>query len=204
MPELLADDLPSSSPPFNYLTRIKQLEQQLSQIQREKDKKTTELTREKEKNANLRQDLSNLNEQNATLCQEKAYETKQREQIQQELIIAKKTINQLTQELANEREKRTIAENNFAQERQNNQSSQETNADLRQKLHAREQNYNNLIDIHQQALKDKEKAEKQLNQITGKIKGFAQVLHQWQKINYYQQLEQQRKELKAQIVQPPP
>jgi uncharacterized protein YwgA len=63
-------------------------------------------------------------------------------------------------------------------------------------------NHANLINAYQNTLKDKERTEKQLNQLITEIKNFAKTLHQWQKINYYQQLE--KNELKAQIVQPPP
>jgi len=36
------------------------------------------------------------------------------------------------------------------------------------------------------------------------LKTISQLLHQWQKLNYYQQLQQEQKEIKAQIIQPPP
>ncbi|CAG8604740.1 608_t:CDS:2 [Ambispora leptoticha] len=36
------------------------------------------------------------------------------------------------------------------------------------------------------------------------LKTISQLLHQWQKLNYYQQLEKQRAEMEAQIIQPPP
>jgi hypothetical protein len=53
-------------------------------------------------------------------------------------------------------------------------------------------------------LKDNKTAEKQLYQLTSEFKNVAKMLRQWQKINYYRQLEQEKKEQKVQIVQPPP
>jgi len=127
-------------------------------------------------------------------------------------------INDLEQELANEKEKRTITANNLSQEKQviNNLCQQlqakqelnhtlrETNANLTQKLSNQEQTISNLQNAYQQALKDKKATEKQLNQLTTEIKNAVRLLSQWQKINYYQQLE--KPQSKAQILQsePPP
>jgi ribosomal protein S15P/S13E len=72
------------------------------------------------------------------------------------------------------------------------------------KIHAGKQNYTNLQNSYQTALKDKQIAEKQLYQLTSELKNLAKMLRQWQKNNYYRQLEQEQKEQKAQIVQPPP
>lgn len=146
----------ASKPRPDYLGKIQQLENQLNQIQSEKNEKINELTREKEV---LQNDLVNLSEQNAILQHEKS-------QIQQDLATAAETIKQLKQSLVNEQEKRTIAENNLAQEktllftqRQSNQSLQETNTNLKQKIHTCEQNYSKLQNTYQITLKDKQAAE---------------------------------------------
>ena len=203
LPGLLIPNSLTSKPHPDYLSKIRQLEHELSQIQSEKN----ELATEKE---TLQNDLTELSEQNANLRQKK-------NQTKQELATVKETINQLTQELTDEQNKRLTAENNLTQEReisadqkqtindlsQQLQTERETNANLKQELHASEQNYTNLQTAYQKALNDKEITQKQLNQLTGEIKTFAKMLHQWQKLNFYQQLEQQN-ELQAQIIQPPP
>ncbi|KLL04190.1 MAG: tyrosine recombinase XerD [Mycoplasmataceae bacterium CE_OT135] len=140
-PKLLTPDLPLFSlPTAEYLTKIQQLENQLSQIQRENNSLKTELSQAKEQNADLQSDLTDLSHQNTTLYQEK-------HQIQQELTEKDQIIKQLEQEfsaaqksLASEQKKRTNAENNLAQEKQNNsilrqqlQTERETNAILTQK-----------------------------------------------------------------------
>ena len=46
--------------------------------------------------------------------------------------------------------------------------------------------------------------QKQLNHLISEIKKIAQQFHQWQKINYYQQLEKEIKtELEAKVEHPP-
>jgi len=185
----------------NYLVKIQQLEQQLSQIQTEKNK----LTHEKE---TLQNYLADLSEQNTILHQK-------RNQIATE---TKQIINQLEQKLTGEQEKRLTAENNLAQEKQishnlrqqlqaekqNNQILRETNTNLTQKLSQQEQNHTNLINTYQIALKDKENTQKQLNNLLATIKATAKQFHQWQKINYYQQLEKEQGKFQAQMIQPPP
>ncbi|CAI2177389.1 3978_t:CDS:10 [Funneliformis geosporum] len=194
LPELLADNLPPFSPP-NYLGKIHQLESQLTQISNENNSLKSELAREKEQNNDLQHDLNYLNKQNANLCQAK-------EQIKQELSAAKETISQLTQDLAQEREKRTIAENSLLIER-------ETNANLSQKIQAYEQNYFHLQNAYQIALKDKQTAEllaekekQRADNYETQLKAIAKSLYQLSKVNYYQQLEKERSEQQAQIIQP--
>src|SRR3954453_11832253 len=190
LPEVLTPHPLASEQPLNYLSKICQLESQLSQIQ---DKNNSL----KEKNTNLQGDL-------AELSQQKSYETAQREQIQQKLTEKEQIIKQLEKKLAAEREKRLTAENNLVQGRQNNQSLQETNTNLTQKLDHSEQTIISFQNAYQKALNDKAKAEKQVNYYENQLKSIAKMLHQRQKINYYQQLEEKQEELKAQIVQPPP
>jgi chromosome segregation ATPase len=204
LPELLIPNSLAGEWRPDYLSRIKCLEEQLSQIQQENGHLKAELAQEREQS-------TKLSEQNTILNQQKSHETKQREQIQQELTVAKQIINQLNQKLINEQEKRTIAENNLLGEKQINhnlrqqlQAERQINTNLTQKLHAYEQNLINLQNIYQNAIKVKEKSEKQLNNLTGEIKSLAKALHQWQKLNHYKQLEKAQKEFKAQIVQPPP
>lgn len=172
-----------------------------------KDKQISELIAEKE---TLQSDLEDLSEQNNTLLQEK-------NQIQQDLDEAKQTINHLKQELSSEKEKQNATESNLAQERQSNnnlcqqlQTEQqinhtlrETNTNLTQKLHTYKQNLTNLMNAYQQALKDKERIEKQASYYEAQLKTIAKAFQQWQKLHYYQQLAKQN-EFKAQIVQPPP
>ncbi|KLL02758.1 MAG: tyrosine recombinase XerD [Mycoplasmataceae bacterium CE_OT135] len=225
-PKLLTPNLPLFSPiQAEHLTKIKHLEKQLSQIQRKNNNLKSEntnlqqdLRNSDEQNADLQQDLSNSIKQNATLYQEK-------HQIQQELTTAKEKISQLEQKLTNEQEQKTAAQNNLAHEREffakqeqtisdlrqqlqaeqkNNHTLQETNAILTQKIHHNEQNHTNLINAYQQALKDKQNTEQQLTQLTTEIKTLARTLHQWQKSNYYQQLEQERNNMEAKIIHPPP
>lgn len=171
----------TSEPHLDYLVKIKHLENKLSQIQQEKDKKIAKLESELERSAKqketLQNNLADLSEQSTILCQEKAHETTEKEQVQQELTQAKETITQLAQELANEREQRTTAENNLLTEKKNNQTLQETNANLTQKSSNQEQNHTNLINAYQQALKDKENTQKQLNQLTAEIKTFAKSIY---------------------------
>ena len=94
-------------------------------------------------------------------------------------------INQLTQELVNEQEKRIIVENNLNQEKQINhnlrqqlQSTQKINTNLTQEKHIYEQNYSNLQNAYQITLKEKQIAEKQLNQLIQEIKTAAQQFYQ--------------------------
>ena len=176
--------------------QLAEKDQQIAKLTAEKGTLQSNLSNLGEQNANLKQDLSNLR-------QETAQETTEKHQIQQNLTAAEETIKQLEQKLTNEREQKNIIRSNLAQQKQNNQSLKETNTILTQKLSHSEQTITNLQNAYQIALKDKELAHKHLNQLTTEIKNFAKTLHQWQKINYYQQLEQQ-KELKAQILQPPP
>ena len=119
----------------------------------------------------MQHDLSDLNEQNNTLHQELAQLAAKQEQISAE---KNQTIERLEQELANEKEKQIATENNLTQEReisadqkqtindlsQQLQTEREINANLKQELHAREQNYSNLQTAYQITLKDKQKAEK--------------------------------------------
>ncbi|KLL04289.1 MAG: tyrosine recombinase XerD [Mycoplasmataceae bacterium CE_OT135] len=205
LPELSAPNLPLFSPiQAEHLSKISQLEKQLSQIQRENNNLKSE-------NADLRNDLRNSDEQNAILGQA----ITEKDQI----------IKQLSQDLTNERAKTTAAENNLAHEKEfsakqeqtindlrqqlqaeqeNNHTLQETNAILTQKINQSEQNHTNLQKAYQQAIKDKQNIEQQLNQLTTEIKNLAKTLHQWQKINYYQQLAKEQNEFKAQIIHPPP
>lgn len=175
----------------NLLTE-QQINQELQQQLTAKDKKMVELERE---NADLQQDLSNLSEQNTVLVQEKSQ--------------AQQTISQLTQELASEQEKRNATEANFTQEKQINhnlrqqlQTEQKTNTNLTQKLSHNEQTITNLQTAYQQALKVKETTQKQLNHLLSEIKTAAKQFHHWQKLSYYQQLEQ-KNQFKAQIIHPP-
>jgi chromosome segregation ATPase len=183
------------NPPPDYLSKINQLEEQLSQIQSENNSLKSELSREKEQNNDLQQYLNHLSEQNTNLDQEKSQLAIEKAQIQQELI--------------SEQTKRIVAENNLAQANQINQhlrqqlqTERETNANLTQKLSSYEQNHTNLQTSYQKALNDKQTAEKQLNQLTREIKNAVRLLTQWQKFNYYQQLEKERSEQQAQIIQP--
>jgi hypothetical protein len=213
LPELLIPNLLVREQQPNYSGEIHQLESQLSQICQENNALKTELTQEREQNANLRQDLNNLYQQNS-------YEITQREQVQQELSESKQIIKQLTQDLANEQEKHTITENNLSQEkallfiqrqashslRQQLQAEREINTNLTQKLYVYEQNYLNLQNAYQNAIKSKQKAEEKLNNLLATIKTAAKQFQQWQKLNYYKQLEKQN-EPKSQIIQserPPP
>src|SRR5205823_1088412 len=102
------------------------------------------------------------------------------------------TIKQLEQELTNEQSKRIDTEHNLAQEKQintnlrqqlqaeqkSNQILWKTNTNLTQKLSAYEQNHTNLKNAYQNALKDKELTQKQLNQLTTEIKNAVLVLSQ--------------------------
>lgn len=196
LPELLAPNLLVSEPPPNHLSKIQHLEQQLSQIQSKKN----ELATEKE---TLENDLTELSKQNANLHQEKSQIATEKEQIQQDLTTAKQTIASLQEQLSQAREnsaKQKQINNHLGQQLQ---AQRKINTDLANKIHAYEQNHINLQTAYQIALKDKETAQKNLNQLTSEIKNAVLLLSQWQKINYYQQLEQQN-ELKAQILQPPP
>ncbi|RHZ35912.1 tyrosine-type recombinase/integrase [endosymbiont GvMRE of Glomus versiforme] len=212
LPKPLTPDLSLFSPiQAKHLTKINQLEEQLSQIQRENKSLKSKLAQAKEQNETLQSDLAELSEQNSLLHQQKTHVAKQKEQIQQDLTTTKETISQLIQDLASEQEKRTIAENNFAHEKQINhnlrqqlKNEQETNTNLTQKLNHSEQNLTNIQNAYQQALKDKQIAEKQLNYLTNEIKKAAQQFYQWQKLNYYQQLERERQTLEAKIIHPPP
>lgn len=207
IPEPLTPDLPLFSlPPAKHLSKISQLEEKLSQIQQENNNLKSE-------NNDLQQDLNNLSEQNALLRREKTQETTEKEQIQQDLTIAKETIKHLEQKLTAEKEKHVAAQNNLSQEkkvsndlRQQLQTEREINTNLTQKIQISEQNYSNLVNTYQIALKDKEKSQKQANYYEAQLKSIAQAFHQWQKLNYYQQLEKEQGEIKAQILQrePPP
>lgn len=135
----------------------------------------------------------------------------EKQQIQQDLTKKDKIIERLKQELVKEQEKRIIAEINLATQKQTNnnlhqqlQAERKINTNLTLKIQVYEQNYPNLQTTYQNTLKDKQTAEKQLHQLTTELANLARMLSQWQKMNYYQQLEQKQNELKAQIVQPPP
>lgn len=91
------------------------------------------------------------------------------------------------------------------------QTERKNNLNLTQKLHAYKQNYTNLLTAYQSTIKEKQKSEilaqsekKRADNYAQQLKTIARMLYQWQKINYYQQLEKERNELKTQIVQPPP
>jgi hypothetical protein len=189
-PELLTPNLLASEPRPNYLSKIKHLKSQLT----EKDQKMVELVAEKK---TLQNDLTHLSEQNA-------YETTQRERIQQELTTAKQAINQLAQDLAQERQISNEQKQIIHNIRQQLSTEQEINANFTKKLHAYEQNYLSLTDAYQNALKDKQTAEEKLNHLLSEVKNAFRLIFQWQKFNYYKQLESKQGELKAQIVQPPP
>ncbi|CAI2180989.1 6694_t:CDS:2 [Funneliformis geosporum] len=176
--------------------KIAELAGELAQLTTEKEILQSDLASLNEQNAALRQELS-------VLSQQKAQETSQWEQIQQNLTEVNQTINHLEQKL-------TATEYNLNQAQQTNnrlcqqlQTERETNANLTAKLNSYEQNHINLLNAYQIALKDKELAQKQLNQLLETIKTAAKQFHQWSKVNYYQQLEKQN-ELKAQILQPNP
>ena len=204
LPQLSVPNSLASEPPANFLTKINQLEHKLSQIQGENSSL-------KKQNTHLQKDLAESNEQ-------KSYETTQREQIQQKLTKKNEIIDQLEQKLINEQEKHLTAENNLAQEKQishnlrqqlqaekqNNQTLRENNANLTQQIANQEQNHINLQTAYQITLKEKQTAEKQANYYEQQLKSIAKALHQWQKLNCYQQLEKQRNEFQAQIIQPPP
>jgi len=175
----------------NYLSKIQHLEKQLSQIQAEKAQKITELTREKEA---LQNDLTELSEQNTILRQEKNQIATEKDQ----------TINQLTQELAKERKNSAEQKQVVGNLHQQLRNERKINANLKQKLHAGEQNYLNLQNAYQKAIKDKEITQKQANYYEQQLKAIAKMLHQWQKANYYQQLEKQRTQIEAKILHPPP
>lgn len=218
-----------SKPYPDYLSKINHLENKLNQIQSKKDEETirlkNELSQANKQKKILQNDLADSNEQNITLQHERNQAITEKHQIQQDLATAPETIDQLTRELTNEREKRLTAENNLAQEktllftqRQSNQSLQETNANLRKKLRTYEQNYSNLQNTYQIALKDKQTAEmlihsekqnafiqkQRADYYETQLKSIAKSIYQWQKLHYYQQLEQERNEFQAQIIQPPP
>ncbi|WP_147411041.1 tyrosine-type recombinase/integrase [endosymbiont GvMRE of Glomus versiforme] len=197
LPAPFMPNLPPFSPTQTEpLTKIHQLENQLNQIQSENNDLKTE-------NNDLQHDLSELAHQNTILVQEKAQ--------------AQQTISQLTQDLTNEREKRNTAEAHLSQERQinsnlrqqlqtekaNNQSLQEINANLTQKNQINEQTIAKLQNSYQQALKDRETTQKQLTHLLTEIKKAAKQFQHWQKLNYYQQLEQQN-QFQAKIIHPPP
>jgi chromosome segregation ATPase len=224
--------LPINSSPAEYLTKIKHLGEQLTQLQNEVQRNTEFLNKNENKNNSLRAELDRAREQNANLQQDltfsqqaKAQETSKQKQIQQNLTEKDQIIQQLTQELINEREQRIVAQNNLVCAKQLStkqkltitdlnqqlQFEQETNTSLNQRIANQEQNCTNLINTYQKVLKAKETAqltyqntEQQLIQLTEKIKTFTKTLYQRQKTNYYQKLEQERNEMKAQIVQPPP
>ncbi|CAI2186232.1 8383_t:CDS:2 [Funneliformis geosporum] len=117
-------------------------------------------------------------------------------------VIAIIKLHESTKIPTSEQAKRIAAESNLFTQRQINQSLRETNTILTQQIQAYEQNYSHLQNTYQIALKDKQTTEKQLNQLTGEIKNVVRLLTQWQKFNYYQQLEKERSEMKAQIIQP--
>jgi mRNA interferase MazF len=106
----------------------------------------------------------------------------------QEQILAEKNkfIERLEQELANKQAKQIAAENNLAHEKRNNQALlKETNANLTQKLHTYEQNYSNLANAYQNAIKDKAKAElsaerekQRADHYEQQLKAIAKTLHQ--------------------------
>jgi chromosome segregation ATPase len=210
LPELLIPNPLASEPSPNYLNKIQHLENQLSQIQSKKDQKIEKLTAEKEA---LQNDLADSNEQNIILHQEKY-------QLQQKLAERDQIIKELKRKLTSEKKQKNIAENNLSQEkqishnlRQQLQTEQETNANLKQKLSQQEQNHTNLQNAYQQAIKDKQtielsaqKEKQKTNRYENQLKSIVQTLYQWQKINYYQQLEPQTK-TETQIIQiqrPPP
>jgi len=93
-------------------------------------------------------------------------------------------------------------ENNLTHLRHQLRTERENNANLTQKLHTYEQNYTNLTNAYQNALKDKQTEKQRANYYEQQLKAIAKVLQQWQQLNYYQQLEKERNEMKAQIVQP--
>ena len=143
--------------------------------------------------------------------------SKSKQPTAQEQILLE-TIKKLEQVLTNEQEKRTTAENNLATQKQTNdnlgqqlQVEREINVNLTQKIHESEQNHANLNNDYQNALKDKQTVEilaqsekKRADNYEQQLKTIAKAFNQWQKINYYQQLEKEQRELKTQIVQPPP
>jgi hypothetical protein len=96
--------------------------------------------------------------------------------------------------------------------KQNNQLLNKTLANLTHKIQADKQNHTNLINAYQKAFNDKVKAElfaerekQRADNYQQQLKSIAKTLKQWQKINYYQQLEAEKKEqeIKAQIIQLP-
>ncbi|CAI2194430.1 5219_t:CDS:1, partial [Funneliformis geosporum] len=79
--------------------------------------------------------------------------------------------------------KQTQAENNnlktlINSERQNNQSLKETITNLTHEIHADKQNHTSLLNAYQKALKDKVKAEKQVNYYQDQLKTLAKVFQQ--------------------------
>ena len=214
----------------HYWERAEQLAGNLWTEQQTSQDLQQQLAEKDEKTAQLQRELTQAEEQNANLWQELATAKQTITDLQEQLKSKRSQtdidrINGLEQELANEKEKRIIAANNLSQEKQvidnlyqqlqaeqeHNRTLQETNANLTQKLNNQEQTIINLQNAYQITLKDKEAAEilaqtekQRVDNCEQQLKTIGKILHQWQKINYYQQLE--KPQLKAQIVQrePPP
>src|ERR1043165_7775521 len=187
IPRLLTSKSLASEPQPEYLSKIQQLEEQLTTKDEKIKHLESELAQAKEQNTNLQNDLANLSQQNNTLHQAKNQAISENHQLQQNLTQSQETISQLTQELTNEREQRITVEsdlslvkafnkdlqNNLTQERQVStkqkltiynlnqqfQVLQEINANLTQQISNQEQNHTNLLNTFQKTLKDKEKTE---------------------------------------------
>jgi hypothetical protein len=112
--------------------------------------------------------------------------------------------------------KQTQAKNNNLKSlvqsaKQNNQLSNKTITNLTHKIQADKQNHTNLINAYQKALNDKARAElfaerekQRADNYQHQLKSIAKSLYQLQKINYYQQLEQEQQVKEAKIEQPLP
>jgi hypothetical protein len=114
------------------------------------------------------------------------------QQINDKEQVLLERIKQLEKTLTNEQEKRALAENNLVTQKQTNnnlyqqlQAERRINVNLRQKLHAYEQNYSNLFIAYQNTIKDKQKNEilaqsekKRANNYEQQLKTIARMLYQ--------------------------